>query len=75
MDAETLLRTAWVVLALFALPFTLLRTALVVLSLFGLPLLALGRLSRREETPPADEESASRGSRGGATPRYRTWRL
>ena len=43
---------------------TLLRTALVALSLFGLPLLALAYSWRREGTPPAAEESASRPSRG-----------
>ena len=54
---------------------TLLRTTLVVGSLFGLPSLALARAWRRKETPAAGQESAPRQSRGGATPRYRTWQL
>jgi hypothetical protein len=54
---------------------TLLKTVLVAVSLFGLPLLALAYAWRREGTPAAGEESASRQSRGGARPGYWTWHL
>ena len=74
MDAETLFG-ATVVWSLFTLPFTLLRTILVVLSLFALAWFALARSWHREETPAVGAESAPRPSRGGVTPRYRTWSL